>query len=136
MTDTNKDNNKDGTDAGLSVNKDGINCLFCRCKRKTYHKETKTTSENNKVVVNVVEDRSSFKFGKGRNVSPDDGIFKPDATQQIGGVELCSTGWSEHRKITPEECEERLDRVEEDVERIDEDLTNLKQTQLYLHMLD
>ena len=30
MTDTNKDNNKDGTDAGLSVNKDGINCLFCR----------------------------------------------------------------------------------------------------------
>ena len=60
MTDTNKDNNKDGADSGLSVNKDGINCLFCRCKRNTYHKETKTTSENNKVVVNVVEDRSSF----------------------------------------------------------------------------
>ena len=132
MTDANKDNNQDGTDGGLSVNKDGINCLFCRCKRNTYHKETKTTTENNKVVVNVVEDRSSFKIGKGRNVSPDDGIFKPDTAQQIGGVELCSTGWSKHRKITPEECEERLDKIEEDVERIDKDVEQLKQNNINL----
>ena len=130
MTDANKDNNKDGTDGGLSVSKDGINCLFCRCKRNTYHKETKTTTENNKVVVNVVEDRSSFKFGKGRNVSPDDGIFKPDSSPQIGGVELCSTGWSQNRKITPEECEERLDKIEEDVERIDKDVEQLKHNNL------
>ena len=87
MTDTYKDNNKDGTDGGVSVYKDGINCLFCRCKRNTYHKETKTTTENDKVVVNVVEDRSSFRIGKGRNVSPDDGIFKPDIAPQAGGVE-------------------------------------------------
>ena len=62
MTDTYKDNNKDGTDGGVSVNKDGINCLFCRCKRNTYHKETKTTTENDEVVVNVVENRSSLKW--------------------------------------------------------------------------
>lgn len=55
--------NKDG---GIQVNKDGMNCLFCRCKRNTYHKESITTTENNKVVVNVVEYRSSIKFGKGR----------------------------------------------------------------------
>ena len=133
MTDTNTDNNKDGTHGGLSVNKDGINCLFCTCKRNTYHKETKTTTtEDNKVIVNVVENRSSFKKGKGRNVSPDDGIFKPDATQQVGGVALCSTGWSHNRKITPEECEERLDKIEEDVERIDKDVAHLKQNNMNL----
>lgn len=51
----------------------------------------------------------------------------------MGGVELCSTGWSENRKITPEECEERLDKIEEDVERIDKDVISLKHN---LHMLD
>ena len=105
MSDSNKDSNKDGTDGGVSVNKDSINCLFCRCKRNTYHKETKTTTENDKVSVNVVEDRSSFKVGRG--TSPDDGIFKPEKADQVGGVELCSRGWSRNRKITPEHCEER-----------------------------
>ena len=135
MTDTNKDNNKDGTDAGLSVNKDGINCLFCRCKRKTYHKETKTTSENNKVVVNVVEDRSSFKFGKGRNVSPDDGIFKPDTLPQIGGVEICDTGFGTGRKPTPEENQERIFKLETDVEEIKKDVDDIKE-QSKLNSLD
>ena len=125
MTDANKDDNKDGTDGGLSVNKDGINCLFCRCKRNTYHKETKTTTEDNKVIVNVVEDRSSFKIGKGRNVSPDDGIFKPDAAQQIGGVELCSTGWSQNQ-ITPEECDEKIEELREEVEDVKKDVEQLK----------
>ena len=124
MSDSNKENNKDGTDGGVSVNKDGINCLFCRCKRNTYHKETKTTTENDKVVVNVVEDRSSFKMGRG--VSPDDGIFKPNTVPQTGGVELCSTGWSQNRKITPEECEERLDKIEEEVEDVKQDVEQLK----------
>ena len=132
MSGSNKDNNKDGTDGGVSVNKDGINCLFCRCKRNTYHKETKTTTENDKVVVNVVEDRSSFRIGKGRNVSPNDGIFKPDIAPQAGGVELCSTGWSQNRKITPEEYEERLDKIEEDVERLDKDVKHLKQNNMNL----
>ena len=91
MSDKENGNNKDGNDGGLSVNKDG------RCKRNTYHKETKTTTEDNKVIVNFVEDRSSFKIGKGRNVSPDDGIFKPDKTNQIGSVEICDTGWGEER---------------------------------------
>ena len=132
MTDTNKEDKKDETGGGLSVNKDGINCLFCRCRRNTYHKETKTTTENDKVIVNVVEDRSSFKFGKGRNVSPDDGIFKPDISPQIGGVELCRTGWCQNRTITPEECEERIDKIEEDVERLDKDVKHLKQNNMNL----
>ena len=94
----------------------------------TYHTETKTTTENVKVVVNVVEDRSRFKMGRG--VSPDDGIFKSEKTNQVGGVELCSTGWSQNRKITPEECEERLDKIEEDAERHDKDVTQLKQNNM------
>ena len=75
-----------------------------------------------RLLLMFVEDRSSFKMGRG--VSPDDGIFKPDTAPQAGGVELCSTGWSERRKITPEECEERLDKIEEDVEEVKKMLNN------------
>ena len=47
--------------------------------------------------------------------------------KQMPCHKFCSTGWSENRKITPEECEERLDKIEEDVERIDKYVNNLKQ---------
>ena len=41
----------------------------CRCKRQSYHKETKTTKENTIVTTNVIEGRRNLKFGGGRNVS-------------------------------------------------------------------
>ena len=72
MNDTKEDDNKPG---GFQLSRDGVNCLCCKFRKNTYHKETKTTTENNKVVVNVVEDRSSFKIGKGRVETPDDGIL-------------------------------------------------------------
>ena len=32
---------------GFFINSSGMSCIPCRCKRQPYHKETKTTKENN-----------------------------------------------------------------------------------------
>ena len=47
------------------INANGISCIPYRCKRQSYHKETKTTKENNIVTTNVIEDRRNLKFGGG-----------------------------------------------------------------------
>ena len=77
------------------TNARGISCIPCRCKRQSYHKETKTTKENNIVTTNVIEDRRNLKFGStGRHVSPDEnGVFKTDG--QVGSVEICDNGWGQ-----------------------------------------
>ena len=109
---------------GFFINANGISCIPCRCKRQSYHKETKTTKENNIVMTNVIEDRRNLKFGGGRNVSPDEnGIFKND--NQTGSVEICDTGWGQS-KITPEECEQRLEGAETDIEVIKKDIERLE----------
>ena len=106
------------------INSRGISCIPCRCKRQSYHKETKTTKENNIVTTNVIEDRRNLKFGGGRNVSPDEnGIFKND--NQTGSVEICDNGWGQNR-ITPEECEQRLEGTETDIEVIKKDIDRLE----------
>ena len=96
-----EDDNNSNKNGGFNLNKDGVNCLCCKFRKNTYHKETNTTTEHNKVVVNVVEDRSSFKVGN-RGTTPDDNIFKPDETRQIGSIEICDTGFGKHT-ITPEQ---------------------------------
>ena len=103
------------------INANGISCIPCRCKRQSYHKETKTTKENNIVTTNVIEDRRNLKFGStGRHISPDEnGIFKTDG--QVGSVEICDNGWVQNR-ITPEECEQRLEGTETDIEVIKKDI--------------
>ena len=109
---------------GLFINANGISCIPCRCKRQSYHKETKTTTENNTVTTNVIEDRRNLKFGGGRNVSPDEtGIFKTEG--QVGSVEICDNGWGQNR-ITPEECEQRLEGTEIDIEVIKKDIERLE----------
>ena len=109
---------------GFFINANGISCIPCRCKRQSYHKETKTTKENNIVTTNVIEDRRNLKFGGGRNVSPDEnGIFKND--NQTGSVEICDNGWGQNR-ITPEECEQRLEGTETDIEVIKKDIDRLE----------
>ena len=63
---------------GFFINAKGVSCIPCRCKRQSYHKETKTIKENNIVTTNTVIDKRNMKFG-GRNVSPDEtGIFTND----------------------------------------------------------
>ena len=109
---------------GFFINASGISCIPCRCKRQSYHKETKTTKESNTVTTNVIEDRRNLKFGGGRNVSPDEnGIFKND--NQTGSVEICDNGWGQNR-ITPEECEQRLEVTETDIEVIKKDIERLE----------
>ena len=88
-------------------------------------KKLNTTTENNKVTVNVVEDRSNFKIGKGRVETPDDNIFKPDTTHQIGSIEICDVGWGTH-KVTPEQNEERIDKIETEMKEMKKDITELK----------
>ena len=110
---------------GFFINANGISCIPCRCKRQSYHKETKTTKENNIVTTNVIEDRRNLKFGStGRHISPDEnGIFKTDG--QVGSVEICDNGCGQNR-ITPEECEQRLEGTETDIEVIKKDIERLE----------
>ena len=55
-----------------------------------------------------------MKFGSGRHFSPDEtGIFQTD--NQMGSVEICDNGWGQNR-ITPDECEQRLERTETNIE--------------------
>ena len=118
------ENHKEPNEGGFHLNTDGLNCLPCKCRKKTFHKETKINNEGK----TIIEDRSSWKVG-GRGVTPDENeIFKTNA-QDNEGVDTVSTGWGS-RRPTPEE---RLEKVEEDVERIDKDVNILKNN---LNMMD
>ena len=122
----------DENNKGFHIDKKGFHCIPCRCKRQIYHKETKT--ENDKITTNTVVDKVNLKFGSsGRKQSPDE-IFQAETETetQLGSVEICSTGWGQ-TQVTPEELEEKIDKLETDVERIDKDVTILKNN---LHMMD
>ena len=108
---------------GFRINAKGISCIPCRCKRQFYHKETKTTKENNVITTNTIIDKRNTKFGAGRHTSPDD-IFKPDTNLQTGSVEICDTGWGKSQ-ITPEELEERVDKIETDIDLIKKDIEDI-----------
>ena len=108
---------------GLFINASGVSCIPCRCKRQSYHKETKTIKENNVITTNIIEDRHNIKIG-GRHVSPDEnGIFKNDG--QVGSVEICDTGWGKNQ-IAPEECEQRIEENATDIEAIKKDIERLE----------
>ena len=110
----------DSDKKGFFINASGISCIPCRCKRQSYHKETKTTKENSIVTTN----RRNLKFGGGRNVSPDEnGIFK--TVGQVGSVDICDNGWGQNR-VTSEECEQRLEGIETDIEVIKKDTERLE----------
>ena len=42
-------------------------------------------------------------------------FFEEGAVEQIGSVEICDTGWGQ-KEVTPEECEQRIEKLETDVE--------------------
>ena len=120
MSDKSDDSDKK---KGFFINANGLSCIPCKCKRQSYHKETKTVKENNIITTNVVEDRHNLKFG-GRHVSPDEnGIFKTD--KQMGSVEICDTGWGKSQ-ITPEELEQKIEVTETDIETIKKDIERLE----------
>ena len=116
----------------INIEKGSVNCNFCRCGKKVFHKETKTTTDKDgNIVVKQVEDRSSWRIGNGRGATPDgNDVFKQN--NQLGSVEICDTGFGIGRKPTPEENQERIFKLETDVERIDKDVSQLKQNNMNL----
>ena len=128
MSDTSKNSSK----LGFRIDTKGISCIPCRCKKQLYHKETKTTTENNVTTTNTVEDRRNMKFGSSRNVSPDI-IFKPESALQHGSVEICDTGFGS-KGITPEELEERIDKLETSVEEVKKDIDELRLQSLIISL--
>ena len=117
----------DNEDKGnINIEKGSVNCNFCRCGKKVFHKETKTTTDKDgNVVVNQVEDRTSWRIGNGRGATPDgNDVFKQD--NQLGSVEICDTGFGIGRKPTPEENQERIFKLETDVEEVKKDVEQLK----------
>ena len=124
------DISENSNDKGFRINARGISCIPCRCKRQFYYKETKTTKENNVITTNTIIDKRNTKFGGGRNVSPDEtGIFQSD--MQNGSVEVCSTGWNDKENIiTPEELEERLEKLETDVDLMKKDIDDINKSKI------
>ena len=117
---------------GFHIDTKGISCFPCRCKKQLYRKEIKTTTENNITTTNTIEDRRNMKFGSGRNVSPDV-IFKPESALQRGSVEICDTGFGSNR-ITPEELDERIDKLETSVEEVKKDVDELRLKKLIISL--
>ena len=104
------------------LDKSSVSCNLCRCGRKAFHKETKTTTDKEgNTVVNQVEERSSWRVGGRRGTTPDgNNIFKTnkDAKEDIDTVD---TGWGKAgtvRSITPEEAEERIIKLEHELEEL------------------
>ena len=61
----------------------------------------------------------------GRHISPDENrIFK--TVGQVGSIEICDTGWGTNNRITPEECEQRLEGTETDIEVIKKDIERME----------
>ena len=120
MSDTSKNSSK----RGFRIDTKGISCIPGRCKKQIYHKVTKTITENNITTTNTIEDRRNMKFGSSRNVSPDV-IFKPESALQHGSIEICDTGFGSNR-ITPEELDERIDKLETSVEEVKKDVDELR----------
>ena len=117
------DISENSKDKGFRINARGISCIPCRCKRQFFHQETKTTKENNIITTNTIIEKRTTKFGHGRHTSPDD-IFKADTNLQTGSVEICDTGWGKSQ-ITPEELEERVEKIETDIDLIKKDIEDI-----------
>ena len=117
------DISENSNDKGFRINARGLSCIPCRCKRQFFHQETKTTKENNIITTNTIIEKRTTKFGAGRHTSPDD-IFKADTNLQTGSVEICDTGWGKSQ-ITPEELEERVEKIETDIDLITKDIEDI-----------
>ena len=82
------DNQKESNEGGFHLNTDGLNCLPCKCRKKTFHKETKINNEGK----TIIEDRSSWKVGSSRGITPDENEIFRSNIQDNDGVDTVSTG--------------------------------------------
>ena len=102
---------------GFHIDNSSVDCNFCKCGKKALYKQTKTTTDKQgNVVVNQVENRSSWKMG--RNTTPDgNAIFKTNMKDNED-VDTVDTGFGS-RKPTPEE---RIETLEKEVEELKKNL--------------
>ena len=102
---------------GFHIDKSSVDCNFCRCGKKALYKQTKTTTDKEgNVIVNRVENRSSWKMG--RNTTPDgNAIFKTNMKDNED-VDTIDTGFGS-RKPTPEQ---RIEILEKEVEELKKNL--------------
>ena len=113
----NEDEEKQKNNGGFILTPTSLNCLPCRCRKNLYHKETKTTSDKDSKTIYIVENRTSYKVGRG--TTPDNNIFTPD---QTGSVAICDNGWGQGRTPTPEECDERIEKNADDIKELKQKL--------------
>ena len=100
---------------GFHIDKSSVDCNFCRCGKKALHKETKTTTDKEgNVVVHQVENRSSWKMGRG--TTPDGNAIFTANMNDKEDVDTVSTVFTS-RKPTPEERIEALDKEVEELKR-------------------
>ena len=67
---SNKEETKNNNNGGFQVNKNGISCFTCKCRRNLFHKSKKTTTdETGKTVVEEDIETSSLGFGN-RGITP------------------------------------------------------------------
>ena len=86
---------KEGKESdSFHIDKGSVSDNLCRCGRKAFHKETKTTAhKEGNTVVNQVEERSSRRLGTGRGVTLDDqSIFRTNKGDRKD-VDTVTTGW-------------------------------------------
>ena len=70
MSDKNENPTKTNNNGGFQVNKHGISCFTCKCRRNLFHKSKKTTTdEMGKTVVEEDIETSSLGFGN-RGITP------------------------------------------------------------------
>ena len=101
---------------GFHIDKSSVDCNFCRCGKKALYRQTKTTTDKQgNVVVNQVENRSSWKMGRG--TTPDgNAIFKTNMKDNED-VDIVDTGFGS-RKPTPEERIQVLEKEVEELKKI------------------
>ena len=98
---------------GFHIDKSSVDCNFCRCGKKALFKQTKTTTDKEgNVVVNQVENRSSWKVGRG--TTPDGNAIFQTNMKDNEDVDTVDTGFGS-RKPTPEE---RIEVLEKEVEEL------------------
>ena len=103
-------------EGGFHLDKGNVDCFPCRCNKKTLHKETKTTKDDEgKTIIKQTENRTSWRVGSGyRNATPDgNDIFKTNMNDKEG-VDTVDTGFGS-RKATPEE---RIEKLEAEVKEL------------------
>ena len=114
---------KEGKESdNFHIDKSSVSCKLCRCGRKAFQNETKTTTnKEGNTVVDQVEERSSWRLGTGCGVTPEDqSIFRTNKDNKED-IDTANTGWGTvgtGRSITLQEAEERTTKFEHELEEL------------------